>query len=268
MSLAGEWKRRLQMLLRRGQFARDLEEEMRLHIELRHEQQISQGLDAGAARTAAIRRFGNTTRMREKSRTVWGWNWLETSVQDADYGVRAMLRTPAITVVALVSLALGIGANTAIFSFLDAMLLRSLPVKNPQQLMILGDGKMAGITQSFANTGLYSYPFYRQFQNRNEVFSATAAMFSMTNHVHGFVDKRKDTELIQVKMVSGTYFQTLGVAPQIGRVLDENDDSGDGDHPVVVISEGFWKRSLGADPSVLHHTLRLGEKVYTIVGVA
>src|SRR5580658_2852613 len=106
MSLGGEWKRRLQMLVRRGEFERDLKDEMRLHIELRREQEMAQGLDAEAARAAAMRRFGNTTRMQEKSRAVWGWNWLETLAQDAGYGVRAMLRTPAITVVALISLAL------------------------------------------------------------------------------------------------------------------------------------------------------------------
>ncbi len=267
MSLAGEWKRRLQILLSRGRFERDLEDEMLLHIELRREQQMAQGLDAEAARAAAMRRFGNTTRMRENSRAAWGWNWLETLVQDAGYGMRAMLRTPAITVVALVSLALGIGANTAIFSFIDAVLLRSLPVRNPQQLVMLGQGNMAGITQHFASTGLYSYPFYRQFQSKNAVFSDTAAIFSMTNHVHGFVDERRDTELINVKLVSGTYFQTLGVGAQMGRVLDENDDSGDGDHPVAVISDGFWKRSLGGDPAALRHTLRLGDKIYNIVGV-
>jgi len=268
MSLAGEWKRRIAMLLGRGRFDRDLEEEMRLHIELRREQQMADGLDAETARAAAQRRFGNTARMREKSRAAWGWNWLETLVQDAGYGVRAMLRTPAITVVALVSLALGIGANTAIFSFIDAVLLRSLPVKDPQQLVMLGEGNRGGITFSVPNTDLYSYPFYRQFQSKNTVFSDTAAIFSMNHHVHGFVDEREDTELINVKMVSGTYFQTLGVGAQVGRVLDENDDTGEGDHPVAVISDGFWKRSLGSDPTVLHHTLRLGEKTYTIVGVA
>ncbi len=268
MGWTGEWSRRLRMLLNRGKFRRDLEDEMRLHVELRREQQMVGGLDAKTAQQAAMRRFGNTTRIAEKSTMAWGWNWLETFLQDAGYGIRAMLRTPAITIVALLSLALGIGANTAIFSFLDAVMLRSLPVKDPQQLEMLGEGNMAGITQNIANTGLYSYPFYRQFQSKNAVFADTAAIFSMTNHVHGFVDERRDTELINVKMVSGNYFQTLGVGAQIGRVLDENDDSGDGDHPIAVISDGFWKRSLGGDPGVLHHTIRLGEKIYNIVGVA
>ena len=95
MSLSGELKRRLQMLLRRDQFQRDLEDEMRLHLELRREQQIASGVLPEAARRAAHRRFGNVTRMRERSHMAWGWNWLETFLQDAGYGLRSMLRTPA-----------------------------------------------------------------------------------------------------------------------------------------------------------------------------
>src|ERR1700758_5271276 len=178
MSWLGEWKRRVGMLLNRSEFRRDLEDEMRLHVELRHEQQMAAGLDAGAARQAALRRFGNTTRIAEKSTMAWGWNWLETFLQDTGYGIRAMLRTPAITIVALLSLALGIGANTAIFSFLDAVMLRSLPVKDPQQLVLLGKGNASGITDDFGITQLYSYPFYRELQKRNEVFSETASIFS------------------------------------------------------------------------------------------
>ena len=273
MSFADEWKRRLHMLFHRSQFRRDLDEEMRLHIELRREQQIASGLDPDDARSAAHRRFGNTTRMQEKSIMAWGWGGIETFLQDAAYGFRSMLRTPAVTLVALISLALGIGANTAIYSFVDAVMLRSLPVKDPQQLVKLGDDDWDGITDSFACAELYSYPFYRRLQRENSVFSSTAALFSMTNDVHGFIDNRSESELIHVQMVSGTYFQMLGVGAQLGRVLDENDDSDQtsdhgGDHPVVVISDAFWKRNLGADPSVLNHTLHLGNTVLRIVGVA
>lgn len=268
MSWTGEWKRRLGMLLHRGRFRRELEDEMQLHVDLRREQQMAAGQDAQTARQTALRRFGNTTRIAEKSTMTWGWNWLETFLQDIGYGLRSMLRTPAVTIVALISLALGIGANTAIFSFLDAVMLRSLPVTNPQQLVNLGAGDAAGITNEFARTDLYSYPFYREFRRMNQVFSDTAAMFSMMNDVHGFVDQSKDTEPISVLAVSGTYFQTLGVNAQLGRVLDENDDSSEGDHPVLVVSDAFWKHRLGADPDVLHHTITLGTVVFTIVGVA
>src|SRR5580698_5994863 len=268
MSLTGEFRRRCSMLLHRGRFQRELDEEMRLHLELRRQQQIASGLTPEEAQRSAQRRFGNIARIKEKSHMAWGWDWLETFLQDAGHGLRSMLRTPAITVVALTSLALGIGANTAIFSFLDAMMLRSLPVRDPQQLVKLGVEDWGGITDSFACTELYSYPFYRQFQRKNAVFSETAALFSMMNNVHGFIDDRQESQLIHVQTVSGTYFQTLGVGSQMGRVLNDGDASSEGDHPILVISDGFWKRTFGADPSVLNHKLKLGNLVYDIVGVA
>ncbi|MGA7313200.1 MAG: ABC transporter permease [Silvibacterium sp.] len=268
MSFAGEFRRRLTMLLHRDRFQRELDEEMRLHLELRRQQQIASGLTPEAAHRSAQRRFGNMTRIKERSHMAWGWDWLETFLQDAGYGLRSMLRTPAITVVALMSLALGIGANTAIFSFLDAMMLRSLPVRDPQQLVKLGVEDWGGITDGFACTELYSYPFYRQFRRKNAVFSDTLAAFSMMNDVHGFIDDRQEAQLIHVQTVSGTYFQTLGVGALMGRVLNDGDDSSEGDHPVLVISDGFWKRMFGSDRSVLNHKLKLGNVVYGIVGVA
>ena len=215
MSLAGEFKRRLDMLLHRGRFQRELDEEMRLHMDLRRQQQRAAGLSDDAASHAANKRFGNPTLLREKSSSAWGWDWLASFQQDAGYGLRSMLRTPAITIVALVSLALGIGANTAIFSFLDAVMWRSLPVKEPQQLVKLGIEDWDGITDSFACTELYSYPFYRQFQRKNEVFSDTAAIMSLLNEVHGFVDERQQPEKLKVQTVSGTYFQMLGVQARL-----------------------------------------------------
>ena len=140
MTWPGELLRRLKMLLQRQQFDATLEEEMRLHQELRQEQLIESGMTVDAARAEARRNFGNPTLLKEKSHMTWGWEWLESLTQDINYGVRAMLRSPVLTAVALISLALGIGANTAIFSLLDAVMLRSLPVKTPSQLVLLGRG--------------------------------------------------------------------------------------------------------------------------------
>src|ERR1700688_1526996 len=183
-----EMARRLTMLLHRRQFDADLEEEMRLHLELRQQEHVDAGMSAEDARFAARRRFGNTTALQETSHVAWGWEWLENLVQDASYGVRAMRRSPGVTLVALLSLALGIGANTAIFSLLDAVLLRSLPVKNPQQLVLLGQGEMRGIGNDVAFTELSSNPYFRQFRQRNTVFSDVAGIFSLNNNGHGFVE--------------------------------------------------------------------------------
>ncbi len=263
-----ELGRRLWMLLRRRQFDADLEEEMRLHLELRQQDQIRAGLSPREAHQAVSRRFGNPTLLKEQSHMVWGWEWLESFLQDAAYGTRAMLRSPGLTTVALLSLALGIGANTAIFSLLDAVMLRSLPVKDPTQLVLLGKGNASGITDDFARTQLYSYPFYRRMWAENQVFSDTAAIFSMTNSVHGLVEGRSESEPMNVQLVSGAYFSTLGVNALLGRTLNDADDNSEGDHPVAVISHSWWKRSLARDPNVLNRTLKLGATTYNIVGVA
>jgi predicted permease len=268
MSLPAEFIRRLRMIFHRRQLDADLAEEMRLHLDLRLQQQMQAGLPPAAARRAAYQKFGNTTRIQEKSRMTWGWEGFESFLQDVNYGVRAMLRSPALTIVALVSLALGIGANTAIFSLLDAVMLRSLPVKDPSRLIILGKNLSSGISDEFARTDLYSYPFYRQMQQKNAVFSDTAAVFSMMNGVHGFVEGRADSEPMDVQLVSGTYFATLGVQPQLGRNLTDADDNSEGGHPVAVVSHTFWKRSLASDPNVLDRKIKLGSTTFNIVGVA
>jgi predicted permease len=268
MSLPGEWMRRLQMLFHRRRFRSDLEEEIRLHIELRREQQMEAGLSPRAASSTAHRRFGNATRIREKSHMTWGWEWLESFAQDTAYGIRAMLRSPALTVVALVSLALGIGANTAIFSLLDAVMLRSLPVRAPQQLVLLGRGEDCCDSDDRGKTELYSYPFYRQLQQKNAVFSDTAAVLSTLSAVHGTVEGRPETEPMNIQMVSGTYFATLGVQAQIGRLLTDADDNSEGGHPVAVVSQSWWKRSLAKDPAVLDRRLKIGSTIFSIVGVA
>jgi predicted permease len=268
MSTPGEILRRLHMLWRRRRFQAELGEEMQLHLDLREQQHILAGLPPDAARFLARRKFGNAAHMKEKSYMTWGWEGLESFVQDASYGARALLRSKALTIVALLSLALGIGANSAIFSLLDAVMLRSLPVKEPAQLVLLGKGNASGKTDDFARTDLYSYPFYRQVQEKNQVFSDTAALCSMTNAVHGFVEGRTESEPMNVKLVSGTYFTTLGVKALVGRTLNDADDNSEGDHPVAVISYAWWKRSLGRDPNVLDRKLRLGTMTYDIIGVA
>jgi len=260
--------RRIQMLFKGRQFQDDLDEEMQLHKELREQEYIDRGLPREAAHNAASRSFGNTTSIKETSFRAWGWSWLEGLLQDVRYGVRSMFRSPALTLVALLSLALGIGANTAIFSFLDAVMLRSLPIRDPKQLVILGEGLEQGQTDRYGSTDLYSYPFFRQLQQRNKVFSDVATVMSMRNDVHGTVDGRDETELIKTQAVSGSYFPMLGVQPVLGRMLNEADDSSEGDHPVAVISDAWWKRGLAGDPNVLNRKIKFGTTIFNIVGVA
>jgi predicted permease len=268
MSPLGEFARRIGMLFRRDQMARYLQEEMQLHLDLRSRQQLEAGATTKDARAAAHRRFGNATLLREQSYRAWGWSWLESLAQDILYGLRAMLHSPGITLVALLSLVLGIGANTAIFSLMDAVMLRSLPVKEPQQLVMLGGEDESGITSDFGATGLYSYPFYRELQRQNQVFSETAAIFSMRSDVHGTVSGRSQAEPMHVQLVSGTYFPLLGVQAMVGRTLTDEDDRTQGNHPVAVVSYSWWRKDLARDPHVLDRTLKIGATTFSIVGVA
>jgi hypothetical protein len=138
-------------------------------------------------------------------------------LQDSRYALRQLIKTPGVTLVALLSLAFGIGANTAIFSLIDSLMLKSLPVREPPQLVLFGDGLDQGISDGFPNPWLYSYPFYREMRKRNQVFSDVAAAFSMVDRVHGFVENRSEAEPMSIQLVSGTYFPMLGVRPLIGR---------------------------------------------------
>ncbi len=193
--------------------------------------------------------------------------------QDIRYGLRILLKKPGFTLVAVLSLALGIGANTAIFSLLDAVLLKSLPVKQPDQLVLFGNGKNQGATDSFPDEScdLYSYPFYRKVQQRSDLFSSVGSLLSIPWDVHGFVNSNGtngDIESMQVQLVSGSYFPVLGVNAGLGRVLNESDDQNAGAHPVAVVSYAWWQKRLGGDPSAIGKTITIDDIAYSIVGVA
>ncbi|MGH9357899.1 MAG: ABC transporter permease, partial [Terriglobia bacterium] len=268
MEWLGELWRRLVFFLRRGQFHRDLEEEMRLHQNLRAESHTEEGMKPDEAHFAAKREFGNALLIRERSRDMLGFQWLETLLQDLRYGLRTMRRGPGLTAVAVLSLALGIGANTAIFSLMNAVMLRELPVKNPGQLVLLGTGRSGGSTDDFARTDLYSYSFYRKMRQKNQVFSSVSAMLSlMFRKMHGKVGTSANLEPMDVQLVSGIYFSMLGVKPIVGRAFTEADDEPAGGHPVAMVSYFWWKRRFGRDPAILGKTVTLGSTVYTIIGV-
>src|SRR5262245_56027739 len=183
-------------------------------------------------------------------------------VHDLRFALRTLLKTPAFTLVVILTLALGIGANTAIFSLTDQLLLRLLPVKDPQQLVVLdGPGAFQGRT---FNNGTFSYPTYRDFRDRTSVFSGVIARFPAPLTM--MTDGR--AERVSGELVTGNYFDVLGVGAQVGRTLTPADDTTPGAHPVAVLSHNYWMRRFAGDPSVLNRSITLNGSPMTIVGVA
>jgi predicted permease len=183
---------------------------------------------------------------------------------------RQLLKNPGFTIVSVLMLALGIGANTAIFSFLNAILLRNLPVRQPGQLLFFGAPEGSGSTTFFpeGSTWAFSYPFFREFRQRNQVFSEVAAIQSFLVAAHGRVAGGPDLEAMRVELVSGTYFDTLGLNAPVGRLLTDADDQTPGGHPIAVASYSWWQTRFARDRGVIGKTVTIGPAVYTIIGVA
>jgi predicted permease len=191
-------------------------------------------------------------------------------LQDLRFGLRQLRKSLGFTSVAVITLALGIGANTAIFSLLNAALLRSLPVPEPQQLVLFGKGGWRGSIDSLPNRSwqLFSYRFVREFRQKNEAYSDVAAVSSILFTTHGRVAGGTNLEKIDAELVSGSFFHTLGVPPILGRVLTDSDDQTIGGHPIAVASYSWWQKRFGKRPDVLGKTFTVGGTVYTLIGVA
>jgi putative ABC transport system permease protein len=257
VSLLRELIRRLAILLRRREFDADLEEEMRLHLELRQQENVSAGMSDDEARYAASRRFGNATYLREESRSAWGWAWLENAGQDLRYAVRVLRKSSAFCAVAILTIAFGIGATTAIFSIVDATLLHPLPYPDPEQLVTVQDD-LPGV--GARDVGL-SQPELQDLQ-RSGIFDYVSPAWFDENNLTGASQPAR----VRILIVAPNYFALLGVRPQLGRTFNPNDSS-PGLLDEVVISDGLWKRSFAADPHILGKTIRMDTDVYRIVGV-
>ena len=194
---------------------------------------------------------------------------MNTLLQDVRYALRMLAKSPGFAAVAILTLALGIGANTAIFSLMNAVMLRDLPVKQPNRIVLFGGGREGGSDDAFADTEIYSYPFYREIRAKNQSFSEVSAVMSLTfDGLHVAVDNSANLEPVNMQLVSGTYFSMLGLNPVLGRTFTAAEDAPNGAHPVAVISDSWWKRRFNGDPDVLAKTITFESTVYTIVGVA
>jgi predicted permease len=244
-------------LFRRKRLEANLDEELQAHLGMLIDENLRRGMAPQEARYAALRSFGGVEQARETYREQRGLPMIETLVQDLRYGLRQLRSNPGFTIVAVLTLALGIGANTAIFSLVDAFLLRNLPVKDPQQLVLVNRVTPKGQMESD-----FPYPAFEQFRDRNHSFSGIFAWDDSTMSVT--VDGQ--AEFLSGDFVSGSYFRVLGVGAEAGRTFTPDDDR-TGGAPAAVISHNYWKRRFSLDPAVIGKPIYLGGTPFTVVGV-
>jgi predicted permease len=262
MNLFIELARRLLMLFRRDQFDRDLEEEIRLHRELREQEQIEGGIAPEEARYAARRRFGNDLVLREESRDMWGWNWLENTLQDGRYGFRVLVKNPGFTTVAVLTLALGIGANIAVFSVVNTILLRPLPFHDPQQLIRIApeDGRSGDSSLT------YSVDAYEEFREQNRSFQDVTGYYAFSASDNYKLTRHGEPLPVTGISVAGSFFQTLGIQAALGRLFTR-EECVKGGRPAVLLSHAFWQRQFAANPAIVGLAITLNNQAVTVVGV-
>lgn len=256
---------------------KDLDDEIGHDLALDAEERVCSGMSREEAENSSRHDFGNTLLVKEDMRDVWVWTWLERLLQDVRYAVRTLRRNPVFTAVASLSLALGIGANTAIYSFMDAMLLRALPVHRADELVILNwqtkgmplvvhglNGTWYGDRTIGLTSSNYPYPAFEFLCANN---TALASLF-------GFVDLARTTVIVQGQAeladglsVTGGFFSGLGVTPAAGRLIGDNDDRITAE-PIAILSHGYWQRRFGGDPRAIGQSILVNNKLYTIAGVS
>lgn len=251
---------RLRSLVQRRRRDREMAEELEFHQEMLRSRYLREGMSADAAKTAAKKRFGDQRRWHERLREVWQFRWLEDLTRDARFSARLLMRSPGFTTIALLTLALGVGANTAVFSLINGLLLRPLPVPDAQQMTVLHIDE-GGPEANYS----FCTPFFRALENRHAAFANVFAFNNDVLQVRGKVGN----ENIPGVLVSGQYFAAMQVAPLLGRYLTPEDDKvgGSPDGLAVVISEPFWKRWFNGEPDVVGRKLVIANTPFTVVGV-
>ena len=265
----------LKALLRKQEVERELDEELDSYLEASaaHKQQI--GMTEEAARNAARVEAGSLNAIKHQ---VWSSRWestLEGLLQDMRVSVRMLAKSPAFTAIALLSLALGIGGNTAIFTLINEVMLRNLPVRNPEQLVTFGPenggGEAGGI--DMGSYGLFPWYFARQLQAAPGPFQGIASFCSFSDKVSirlpggGAADSNARAILAPANLVSGNYFSVVGAQPFMGRAITPSDDATPGSGAVVVISHHFWQQSLSSDPAILGKAISINGTSFDVIGV-
>src|SRR5262245_14916424 len=250
---------RLRSLFRHAQVEQELDEELLYHIERQIEENIAKGMTPEEARYAALRAMGGVERRKEECRDTRRVRLIEDLMQDLRYGLRTLRKSPGFTAVAALSLALGVGANTAIFSLVDPIMLRLLPVNEPEQLVVL-----KSVDEHGEHDDYFTYSMFKRLRDGVPVFSGVfAGGFEETvgSELGG------QSEKVRLSLVSGEYFHVLGVKAVVGRTLTTADDQTPGAHPVAVLSYRFWQDRFAGDVSVIGKSIKLKNQPFVIVGV-
>lgn len=249
---------RLYGLLHKGRVEQEMEEEMRFHLRMRTWENIEHGMKPDEAELEAQRRFGNVGHIKDLGRDIKGGGFMGILLQDLRYGLRMLIKKPGFTLVAVLTLGLGIGANTAIFSLVNTVLLRPLPIAQPERVVTLNFG-----VPGRGAFPLIGYPEYTDYRDRNQVLTGLAAMgMAPVGLSNNGINER-----IWGLHVTGNYFSLLGVHAALGRVIAPEDDRIPGGHPVVMLSYQCWQQRFGADPQIIGRSLVIGGRNYTVIGI-
>ena len=240
-----------------------LDRELKYHIDRRVADLMHSGLPEAEARRQTALELGGVTQVQEEVRDIWLTQWLRDFAYDLRFSARSFLRNPAFTATAVLSLALGIGATTAIYSLVDQVVLHALPVHEPERLVLIdwqGDPLCCGM----GTYNLMSYPICRDLQQQNRFFEGVLCRAATTVNLSTGGDNRPAA----AEIVSGSYFPVLGVSAALGRVLGSDDDGTPGTNPVVVLSYDFWKTQLASAPDVIGRKVLINQNPMTVIGVA
>jgi predicted permease len=240
----------------------DLERELGSDLELEEEEQREGGISAEEARYAALRAFGNRALIREQTRVVWSWNWLESLARDLGFSLRTLRRTPGFTTIAILVMALGIGANVALFTVVRGVLLKPLPFQAPDRLVMLYEWGLHENDAQGYNT--VSGGMYAEWKKQNQSFSSLALVRGSRVGLSGSGGQLP--EKLNSAEFSWDLLRTLGVQPALGRDFVQADDS-PAASATVLLSWGLWKRRFGGDPAILNHTIYVDAQPYSVIGI-
>ena len=256
---------RVKALFKRNQLNRDLEDELAFHLAMREAKNRERGIRGEEARHAARRQLGNLTRIKEACQEAWSFVSLETTWRDLRYGARALAKNPGFTMVAVLAIALGIGVNTGIFSALNGVALKLLPVPRAQQIVNVDQifhGKVLRNVEG--ELGLFSYAEYKNYRANNHVFSG---LLGYAPFLEATLGGESPKQLMGAE-TSCNFFDVLGERPALGRVFVEEDCRAPGASAVVVLSDDFWKSQFGADPTIVGKIVSLNRTQFVVIGVA